>query len=209
MAEAAFTRRQNLNPIRTDHRETVAAGTAAEKVGEEVPPVYDALGGGETEANDLHLAVCPDAEHPQNRTPERARARIAGTHHTVEHQRVMADLHGPVSGAPCKVITPYARTPLSGERVAALGSAVRSNGPRSACCSAVRCGSGILRRIAPASFPGSDGANHNGCDRGCPASAVPVALRPQLRRSVNPAPDARMYARGSSGTCPPFRPATP
>ena len=48
------------NPIRTDHRETVAGDAATVKVVGRSAPVYGALGDRETEVDDLLLAVHPD-----------------------------------------------------------------------------------------------------------------------------------------------------
>ena len=57
---------------------------------EEPFPRRGALAGRQAEVDDLLLAVGVDAQRHQDGTPQRAGAGLAGQHHAVEHERLVA-----------------------------------------------------------------------------------------------------------------------
>ncbi len=79
-----------LAAVGTDHLEALSGEPAAVQVGEEPFPRRGALAGRQAEVDDLLLAVGADAQRHQDGTPQRAGAGLAGQHHAVEHQRLVA-----------------------------------------------------------------------------------------------------------------------
>ena len=86
---------QALATVGADHLERLSSQGAAVQIGEEEFPLGGAFAGCQAIVDDLLPAIGPEAEGHQDRPLERTGAGLAGQHHAVEHERLVAVLQGP------------------------------------------------------------------------------------------------------------------
>ena len=81
--------------IDADHVEPLAGEAAAVKIGEELLPFGGAFAPRQAEVDDLLLAIRAQPQSNENRPTQRAGAGLAGKHHAIEHQHLVAVLQRP------------------------------------------------------------------------------------------------------------------